>query len=165
VNDSASPISPDLFNRVDEYTDSILKGAVTSDSIVREDIPIYIFYQNFFLQFFDNVLHYPITGFDEKAQDRAARKRLSLKGPEQAPVRQLITQFENFCDMRTDLEGGLYFASDDDFIEFHEKLIPRLLTSIQTWATSASLPRLAERAEQALDTYNSAVAYLTTSHD
>lgn len=164
MNDSASPISLDLFNRVDDYTDSILKGTTTRDSDINSDTAIFIFYYNFFLQFFQNVLHQPITGFDERAQDQAARLRFSLGAPENAPLRQLIVQFENFCELQSESGRGLYLPSDEDFLEFHEQYIPRLLESIGGWAMSAGLPELAERAKRAFDHYNSAVAYLRKNY-
>ncbi len=160
MNDNGSPISLALFKRVEEYTDSVLKGAVKPDSTLGDNTPIVVFYFNFFLQFFQNVLHDPITGFDGQEQDRADRIRLSLDGPEHAAERQLIVRYEEFCDLQPDLKDGLYFTHDHDFWQFHEQNIPRLLGSIQAWATYASLPEIADHARQALDHYKSAVAYL-----
>jgi len=150
MTDNAEPIRLDLFNRVDDYADSIVRGAVTSDSVI-ENTPIYVFYENFFLQFFDNVMHEHITGFDRAAQDKADGMRLSLEGSAQAPVRRMIEQFEDFCELRAELPGGMYFTSDDDFVHFHEYYIPRLLQTIEEWAASAGLPELAQRAKQAPD--------------
>lgn len=164
MSDDESPIRPELFTRVKEYTDSVLKGTVTPDSNLGDNTPIIVFYFNFFLQFFEKVLRDPITGFDEQEQDRADRIRLSLDGPEHAATRQLIVRFEDFCELQPDLKDGLYFTHDHDFWQFHEQYIPRLLESIQGWATSATLPEIADLAKQALDYYKSAVAYLRKTY-
>lgn len=160
MNDRADPPSPALFTRVDEYTASILGGAVTDGMTLDENTAIYTFYQNFFLQFFDYLGKGPITGFDERAKEHATRLRISLKNPEMAAARAVICRFEDFCDLISDLNAGLYFPSRDDFLMFHREYIPDLLQDIEAWATSVQLDELGQRSERAFDAYQAAVTRL-----
>jgi hypothetical protein len=160
MTDNAGPIAQELFRRVDEYTASISSGQVTDGSSLNQDTSIYLFYQNFFLQFFENALHQPITGFDEQAESKAARLRLSLTGTDNLPARRVIAQFEKFCEMLSDLVAGQYYPSEDAFLRFHKLYIPRLLRSIGVWAAAAGLPEIARCAKRAFDAYETAVASL-----
>jgi hypothetical protein len=160
MNDNAEPISLDLFNRVDDYTAAIRAGAVDDGMTLDENTSIYVFYQNFFLQFFDYLGKGPITGFNEDAKEQATRIRLSLTDPGKTPSAAVICQFEYFCDVCSDLAGGLYFASRDDYLTFHREYVPELLESIGTWATFKELNELAQRSARALDAYRTAAAHL-----
>ena len=161
MSGNESPIALALFDRVDDYTKAISSGQVTSGASLTPDTAIYVFYQNFFLQFFENVLHVPpITGFGADAESAATSLRLSLAGPDNLPARRVLVQFEKFCDILSDLEGGLYFPSQDSFTRFHKLFIPRLLRSIVAWAASAGLMEIAQRALLAFNAYTAAVANL-----
>jgi hypothetical protein len=162
VSGNESPIALELFDRVDDYAKAISSGQVTSGASLRPDTAIYVFYQNFFLQFFENVLlmRQPITGFGADAESAATSLRLSLAGPDNLPARRVLVQFEKFCDILSDLEGGLYFPSEDLFTRFHKLFIPRLLRSIVAWAASAGRTEIAQRALLAFNAYTAAVANL-----
>jgi hypothetical protein len=165
MNDSAPPPSPELFNRVDEYIASIHSGAVNDGMALDNNTAIYAFYENFFLQFFPYIGKGSITGFDEETKAWATRLRISLTDPGEATVRALICRFEDFCNLRSDLSAGLYFASRNDFLMFHMQYIPDLLQDIGAWAAPIPLPELAQRAQRAFDSYQAAVAHLTSTHD
>jgi hypothetical protein len=162
VSGNASPIALELFDRVDDYTAAISSGEITSQGSLNADTAIYIFYQNFFLQFFENALGLdpPINGFGEQAVLAATRVRLAMTGPETLPARRVIVQFEKFCEILSSLKAGQYYPSSDAFVRFHKLYIPRLLRSIGAWAASAELPEIAERSRRAFDAYKTAVTDL-----
>jgi hypothetical protein len=152
LNSPASPIAPELFDRVDEYTEAIAHGQSDDDGAA-----IFLFSRNFFLQFFDNVLHETITGFNEEAELAATRLRLSLTGADLLPVRRVIVRFEKFCEMSSDPTSGLYYPTDKSFLERNKLYLPRLLRSIAAWATSAGLADIARRSQLAADNYLAAM--------
>ena len=162
MNDDATPISLELFDRVQEYATSIVDGDVTSDSPLKQDTSIIVFCQNFFGQFFDNVLNHSITGFHQVAQREAVRLRRSHAGAKNAPTRKVIVEFEKFCELWSNLGAGGYASSRQEFLEFHQLYIPRLLQSILAWATHAELQEIAERSQRAADQYEAAAAHLGT---
>jgi len=163
VNAVVGPIALPLFDRVQEYAAAITSGEVTTDSPLKQDTPIIVFCQNFFAQFFDNVLTHPITGFHQAAQREAVRLRRSLTGRAKAPIRRVIVQFEKFCETWSNIGAGGYASSRQDFLEFHQVYIPRLLGYIAAWATSAKLDAIAERSRRATDDYEEATGYLEES--
>jgi hypothetical protein len=152
VNSPASPIAPGLFDAVDEYTEAIARGPASDDGAV-----IFFFSQNFFLQFFENVLHEKITGFSEEAKLAATRLRLSLAGADLLPVRRVLVRFEKFCEMSSDPTSGQYYPTDESFLERNKLYLPRLLRTIAAWATSAGLSDIAHRSQLAADHYLAAV--------
>jgi len=159
MNDHASPPSLVLFENIDAYIADIRRGAVSEHMALDSNTEIYIFYQNFFLQFFDYRFGKDsITGFDEDAKERATRFRLTLQGTDKAAA--VICQFEYFCDLRSDLVAGQYFATRDDFLLFHQEYIPELLESIGTWAAADGLKDLAQRSQEAFNNYQAAATRL-----
>ncbi len=162
MNDGAKPPSLYLFNRLDEYIASIRLGAVNERTALDDNTAIYLFCDNFFLQFFDYCFGDVIAGVTENAKERATRFRLSLHGTDKqaAAAAAVISQFEYYCDLRSDLRPGHYLATRNYFLPFHKEYIPELLGSIGTWATAEGLNELAQRSQQALNDYQTAVTRL-----
>jgi hypothetical protein len=164
MNEHVSPISLDLFKRIDDYIADIRSGDVHEKMVLDGNTAIYIFYKNFFFQFFDfRFGNDSVTGFDESAKEQATRLRYSLHGVDKGPALALICQFEYFCDLLKDLVGGQYFASRDEFLLFHKQFIPELLQDIGIWATAEGLNELARRDQQALSDYRAAVNSLRST--
>ena len=158
MNDRASPPTAHLFNRIDDYIKEIHRGAVNENMALNDQTAIYLFYEVFFFQFFDYCFGKDsITGFDENAEEQATRFRMSLHGTGKQATTAVISDFEDFCAVRSGLTAGKYFETHHDFVQFHKDYIPELLADIGTWATAEGLNELAQRSQQALHDYQATV--------
>lgn len=154
MNDPASPPTAYLFKLIDDYIKEIRLGAVSENMALTDQTAIYLFYENFFFQFFDYCFGKDsITGFDENAEEQATRFRISLQSTGKQATAAVISDFEDFCALRSDLTAGKYFPTRDDFVRFHQNYIPELLEDIGTWGTAERLNELAQRSQQALHDY------------
>jgi hypothetical protein len=153
-----SPIEPSLFDFVDEFAREVKKGEPGSLDTVAANSRIVTFCQNFFVQFFANVLCREIEGFDPQAKRAAADIAIKLQdAPNTAPTRALIGLFEKFCDMYADVLGGAYGAGDITYVRFHRQYMTRLLQRAQDWARSEGQAALAERIARSRARYDEAV--------
>lgn len=152
------PIALELFDRVEEYADSLQEVFDQEDD--EEDLQlesstsIIVFCENFFAQFFRSTLGTRITSLDQAAKIRAVKARLGLpKNGRYRSKRRLIVQFEKLCDMWPDIQGHGYSGSNAARTEFNLVYIPKLLERITTWATDADQLEVAERAREATEYY------------
>lgn len=151
---AVSPVASELFEYVVEEAARLEQEKSAIGKHLDSDSPIIVFCENFFLQFFENVVGYTITGVDPENKERAARQR--RKQPRAAgAVRRLISQFERLCEVYPDLFGS---GPADDVRDFHEQYVPRLLDRIAEWADDAGMPPLLAAANNARDTYRNVVA-------
>jgi hypothetical protein len=161
MNDRASPPTAYLLKFIDDYIGDIRLGAVNENMALTDQTAIYLFYENFFFQFFDYCFGKDsITGFDENAKEQATRFRMSLHGTGKQATTAVISDFEDFCDARSDLTAGKYFATRDNFVQFHKNYIPELLADIGIWATAEGLNELAQRSQRAMHDYQATVTPL-----
>jgi hypothetical protein len=142
------PIDPTLFEYISEEVDRLRKDSSAIEETLSSDSPIIFFCENFFLQFFENVIQYSITGVDAENKERAARARRRLPA---GPTRMLIAQFERLCEVYPDVFGS--GPSEHDVRDFHEQYIPRLLNRIVDWAEQAPNQAILSPANNALASY------------
>ncbi len=152
------PIALELFDRVEEYADSLQEVFDQEDD--EEDLQlesstsIIVFCENFFAQFFRSTLGTRITSLDQAAKMRAAKARLGLpRHGRYRSERRLIVQFEKLCDIWPDIQGHGYSGATAARTEFNLVYIPKLLKCITAWATAADELEVAERAREAAEYY------------
>jgi hypothetical protein len=161
MNDQATPPTAYLFKLINDYIKEIHRGEVNENMVLTDQTAIYLFYENFFFQFFDYCFGKDsITGFDQHAEELATRFRMSLHGTGKQATTAVITDFEDFCAGRSGVTAGKYFETHDGFVQFHKTYIPELLADIGTWATAEGLNELAQGAQQALHDYQATVTPL-----
>ncbi len=158
-------IALDLFDRVEEYADELSQRLVSGDEEsepeLATDTAIIVFCENFFAQFFRNVLGVRITGLDQRAKMRAAKKRLELPRPARRQARRLVAQFEKLCDLWPDLQGRSYSVSVVHRTEFHLTYLPSLFERIEAWAEEAGEIMIASRSAEAAEYYADAAEGLS----
>lgn len=148
-------IDPKLFDFVTTYADQIRSGQVNTKGALKKETAIVHFASNFFLQFFKNVLHKQITSVDTQAKLQAVDLRTGLAGHE--AEKQLIVQFERLVDIWPDILGAGYGGSESDYLDFHIRYVPRLLTRISAWAKTTTDQALIANAQAALSAYTEAI--------
>jgi hypothetical protein len=152
-----SPIELSLFDFVDEFATEISKDGLNPLDTLAANSRIIEFCESFFVQFFANVLHTEIEGFDSQSKRAASGIAIALKDDKTKKlVRVLIALFEKFCDMHADVIGGAYGAAEITYTTFHRQYIQRLLRRAAEWAKMAQLAELEARIVQSQKRYDEA---------
>jgi hypothetical protein len=132
-------VQPSLFDRVTEYSSNIADGDVEPKEALSETSPIIVFCENFFLQFFKNLTGRTVVlSKSETAKELSVRSRRRRKGGElvhSATTRRVFVAFEELCDMWDDVHGLSYGLVTREFVDFHESLLPKLLSAIVEWTS------------------------------
>lgn len=159
---SSDPVALSLFDMVFKYAKALKDGSVDVDKPLSDTTPIIVFCQNFFLQFFDNVLHAPLVTIDTQAKEEAAKIRASLQEDQSAaPVRRLVAVFEQLCDEWPEVRGLSYVGLlRRALLEFHRGFLPDFFNAITSWANTLKNPALAKLAEDAETAYATGLAAL-----
>lgn len=150
------PIALSLFDNIDRYAGLLEAGREIGEHLTN-DLPILIFCENFFLQFFKSEFEMDITGFTSAGKSRSARLRLRLKKsdtPLSKSRRQILSMYEKLCDDWRDLHGAGYVDGPEERTDFHIEFVPRLLRRIAKWAAISDHKDLAVRANEAADRYS-----------
>lgn len=155
-------MAPTLFANVKTYARSLEDGTVDLGRALSDTTPILVFCQNFFAQFFENVLGHPLTSIDEDMKEEAATVRLSWSQAEaEAPTRLLIALFEELCDEWPEVLGLSYGTLREDMLEFHGDYLPNLLEAIADWSATIHDDALQREAREARSAYRKGLASLT----
>lgn len=148
-------ISPRLFDFVDSAIEQLSADSV--ETRLAPTAPIREFCQNFFAQFFENVLEVeaqPLSDLGAREARLIARSRGRQLSAER---RALLRRFSKLCKLDPDLRGGDYGGGLRVYREFHETFVPELLSDISAWATSDNLSAVASRASTSGTSYRQAV--------
>jgi hypothetical protein len=153
------PIAPELFDLLDVYISDIENGKITPTPTLASTSPALTFCENFYAQFFQNVLDNEITGFDRETKQKAIRLRLRLKEHKSpATTIQLVTWFEQLCDIYPNvLALGYGGGTKAAFLSFHEGFLLTLLERVSAWAKVANYPEVEQRASSTLSALRNAL--------
>jgi hypothetical protein len=156
---SDTPVAPSLFDLVMTYSREFASGRIDPAKPLKQTAPIIVFCQNFYIQFFQNVLNTSIVAVDDQSKRTAARLAVAReKAGEAAEVLALIAWFEKFCDLWRDvLALGYGLSPGPFFIDFHESYVKRLLDRADAWAQTTSFEELKEASSKAREAYKTAV--------
>jgi len=141
-------VEPALFDQIDDY----LREYRTDPKKVDAS-RLRTFAENFFLQFFLNVLRQKITRIGREAKDLSARLRLKRRDPADVSLRRLLARFERLCDLLPMIAGQLSRPGNEAPAEFRDRYMNRLLAAIASWAEQTDDKALAARADATRDAY------------
>ncbi len=160
---SKEPISSNLFDIIIEYSQKATAKKVPVENSLRRTSPLLTFCQNFYAQFFQNVLRHEITSIDPRAKRDAVRIRRELKraGEAEQTIR-VITWFEKLCDIYPDILALGYASRGYGFHDFHQSYMIPLLERILAWAEAKSLSSMERRTRIALAAFRKATGDLLT---
>jgi hypothetical protein len=147
------PIAPELLDYVDDYIDEseindVIEGEFDADS------NLIVFCRELFSQVFANVIGEPLTGFSAINAQRANVLRRTQTGRAWlAPLRRLVSRFQHFCKVYTDLLSEGYSTSEARS-DFHFEFIPSVLNDLEAWAAETGHDDLHERVVAAQTAYD-----------
>ena len=150
-------MSPELFDILDGYVDSLQRGAVNEEEI-DDGSPALVFCHNFFAQFFRSVAGVEIQSVDVRGKVVAVRQRRKLKEKGEPPETiQLVTWFEKLCDIHPDVvRMGYGGPPRESLANFHLYLL-RLLQRIAAWARVKHLDEIHARADGGFSALKNAI--------
>jgi hypothetical protein len=151
------PVEPSLFELVEKYAQELNDGKVSAEKPLKRTAGIVAFCQNFYLQFFQNVLNSPITSIGMPAKRVAARVAVERGDALSAETNALVSWFEELCDIYPDVLALGYGGSVAAFRRFHEEYIPTLLERIIEWASADGHDGVKDAAEAAQLSYQAAL--------
>jgi hypothetical protein len=153
------PVAPTLFELVMEYSRKYASGGINPAKPLTQAAPIIVFCQNFYVQFFQNVLNTSIVAVDDQSKRTAARLAVAREKAGETPeVLALIAWFEKLCDLWRDvLALGYGLSPGPFFIDFHESYVKRLLDRADAWAQKTDFEALKEASSKAREAYKTAV--------
>jgi hypothetical protein len=155
------PVAPSVFDGAARYSEALQNGTISIDKPLSDTTPIINFCQSFFVQFFDNVLHEPLMAIDAQAKEQAARVREALPSDgSAAPIRLLVSLFEELCDEWPEVLGLSYGFLRSDLLEFHRDYLPSLFEAITAWTKGLGDQVLLQRANDAEAAYGKGLAAL-----
>jgi len=125
-------VAPELFDKLIEYA-----GAVDRDKVASSEPTD--FCDNFYAQFFQNRMKYPVTGFGKADQESVVKLRLKVETTEKPEVVLLITWFERYCDIRYEVFSEEYGGGSGDALSAFQDYLDILLDRIAGWAKVESL--------------------------
>jgi hypothetical protein len=158
-----APIAPELFDILLDYAAKIKAGKIKPSRRVASTSPALTFCENFYAQFFQNVVGQEIKGFNSDNKKLAIRARLQMKEKGGAvTVIRLITWFEKLCEIYPNVIAiGYGGGSVIVFVNFHKEYLVVLLDRIATWAASESYPEIEQRAAQSQTDLQAALESVT----
>ena len=147
-----TPIRIELFDTLIEYAEKVERGELAAIAATPFAI---VFCENFYAQFFQNVVQQEIKGFNLDNKKLAVRARLGLKR-KRAPAAtiELITWFEKLCDIYPNVlalgygGGGGKMSLQD----FQRNYLSTLLKRIAAWAKGRKHSALEKKARDTLAT-------------
>jgi len=150
--DEREPIEPSLFAYIDDY---LKEASITRAKRIplAADSNLLVFLDNFFAQFFENVLGHEITSVTQIGAFEATKLQKHNKGWS-AEVKRLVKDFKHIGKSRRDLLGLAYGGGTSQLTEFHFKTMPELLTHIEAWAGAVGNDRVRQAAAVRHDAYN-----------
>jgi hypothetical protein len=153
------PVQPSLFDLVTSYAADIVAGRIDPAKPLKHTTPIIVFCQNFYAQFFENVLGTTIVAVDEESKRTVARAAIAReKAGEAAEVLALMAWFEKFCDLWQDVLALGYGLSPASFFrDFHASYVKRLLDRADAWAQTTTFDALKKASFEAREAYRDAV--------
>jgi hypothetical protein len=146
------PIEPSLFAYIDDY---LKESSIAQARLVplAADSNLIVFLDNFFAQFFQNVLGHEIKSVTQIGAFEATRlQRHNKNWP--AEVKRLVRDFKRIGKSRRDLLGQAYGGGTSQLTEFHFKTMPELLTDIEAWAGAVGNEPIREAAAARRTAYN-----------
>ncbi len=154
----AAPVEPSLFDLVIKWAEDI-DTATDLERALRRSSPLLTFCQNFFAQFFQNVLQQEITSFDMDAKRAAVRLRRGLgKSGDTGGSIPLVAWFERLCDIYPDVLALGYGAPIGGYRSFYDSYMKTLLTRVVVWTRGLhTYPELADRAQASLTVFTAAL--------
>lgn len=156
-------IAPGVFKEVADYAASMKDGTVKLDKPLVDTTPIILFCQNFFAQFFDNVVNSPIEGIDQQSKEESVALRHAMSDDEtKVVVRKMLALFEELCDEWPEVLGLISGFLRDDLLDFHVLFLPSLFEGINEWASTLG-GQLAQAAKDAGDKYAEGLVVLRKS--
>lgn len=146
-------VALELFDVLDEAAQELTaeqqKKPVSATSGAR------VFLENFYAQFFVNVLRVEPAGISF-ANASAAGLLLRKNRSWGEPRRKLLRDFHRLCKLEPNLRGGDYGGGRSVYRDFHRTVVPTVLRDIAVWAESEGLSRIAMRARDSADNYEAA---------
>ncbi len=154
-------VEPLLFRRVIAYADAIRANQVDIDKPLANTTPVIVFCENFYLQFFENVLGTEITGINDSSQKLAARLRRKLKRNKDAVhQRRLLALFEALRNLWDEIRGEGYGFREHDFDDFHHEFMPQFLSQIFQWSLTVDDEELVSAVRAAEGAYGEVLPLL-----
>jgi hypothetical protein len=150
-------VEPSLFKFVTTYAEGLAAGKISPNAKLKVTAPIIVFCQNFFLQFFENVVGKPITSIGTASKRVAATVMVTTKDTAPGEELALVQSFEELCDIYPDVLALGYGGSVASFAKFHERFIPRLLERIDAWAQTTTDDGLKSAAAESRERYEAAL--------
>jgi len=153
------PVSLQLFDLLVDYAKDIEAGKIKSTPTLASTAPAPTFCENFYAQFFQNVIGHEIKTFNSKTKRDAVRLRLQMK-EKKAPAAtiQLITWFEKLCDIYPNVIAlGYGGGTTASFLDFHKDYLLLLLDRIAAWAKVANYPEIEQKATSTLSVLRKAL--------
>ena len=146
------PVAPELFDILIEYAKKMKMGWIKPQRSLAASSAALTFCENFYAQFFQNVLGTEIKHFGPSAKQAAVGLRLEAKEKgDKSEIIQLITWYEKLCDdYSTVLALGYGGGTKAAFFDFHENYLLSLLKRAAAWAGVAQLNEIEVKAQQAL---------------
>jgi hypothetical protein len=143
------PIQLALFDVLVDYAQKVERGELKAIAATPHAL---VFCENFYAQFFQNVVGQEIKGFNLENKKLAVRARLVLKKKRSAAATiQLITWFEKLCDIYPNvLALGYGGGSKISIQDFHRNYLGTLLTRIAAWAKGVRNAALEKKARSTL---------------
>jgi hypothetical protein len=144
--DERQPIEPSLFEYIDDY---LKESSITQARVLplAADSNLLVFLDNFFAQFFQNVLGHEIKSVTQVGAFEATKlQRRHKEWP--ADVKRLVKDFKHIGKARRDLLGLAYGGGTSQLTEFHVKTMPELLADIEAWARAAGNDRVRDAAAE-----------------
>jgi hypothetical protein len=144
------PIEPSLFEYIDEY---LKESSITQVQLpLTPDSNLIVFLDNFFAQFFQNVLGREIKSATQLGAFEATKlQRHNKDWP--AEVKRLVRDFKRIGKSRRDLLGQAYGGGTSQLSEFHFRTMPELLTDIEAWARAVGNEPIRGAAQSRRDAY------------
>jgi len=147
------PIEPSLFAYIDDYLEESSIAQARRIPLAA-DSNLSVFLDNFFAQFFQNVLGHEIKSVTQSGALEATKlQRRNKKWP--AQVKRLVRDFKRIGKSRRDLLGLAYGGGTSELAEFHFKTMPELLTDIEAWAGAVDNEAIREAAAARRTAYTS----------
>lgn len=139
------PIEITLFDVLVAYAQQVQRRELNAVAATAFAIT---FCENFYAQFFQNVVQVEIKGFNRENKQLAVRARLALKKKRASTKTiQVITWFEKLCDIYPNvLALGYGGGTKQSLQEFHRSYLGALLKRIAAWAKVAKNPALDKKA-------------------
>lgn len=153
----ALPVAVELLDFVDDYiNESEINAALEAE--LDADSNLIVFSRELFAQLFANVIAEPLTGFAGVNAQRANVLRRTAAGRRWGtPLRRLVSHFQRFCKIYSDVLSEGYSTSEARS-DFHFEFIPSVLNDLKAWAEGEGYVALVARISNAQQSYHAYLA-------